>query len=136
MSVQLGFTDSWVSPKLGRNRRLDRLAVEVQWHQFEPLLARLRPEGRGRPPFDPLLMLKALLLQQSYGLSDAELEEAINDRGSFRKFLGLSLAVASPDQTTLCLFRNRLAEADREHHDHRRQHRDTSRYQPLPPPRS
>ena len=104
MSVQLGFTDSWVSPKLGRNRRLDRLAVEVQWHQFEPLLARLRPEGPGRPPFDPLLMLKALLLQQSYGLSDAELEEAINDRVSFCKFLGLSLVAASPDHTTLWRF--------------------------------
>jgi len=55
-------------------------------------------------------MLKALLLQQFYALSDADLEEAINDRVSFRKFLGLSLEAASPDHTTLCRFRNRLAE--------------------------
>jgi IS5 family transposase len=55
-------------------------------------------------------MLKALLLQQWYGLSDAELEEAINDRVSFRKFLGLSLEASSPDHTTLCRFRNRLVD--------------------------
>jgi IS5 family transposase len=111
MPDQLGFADGWVSAKLGRNASLERLLNEVQWYRFEKMLGRLRHEGAGRPPFDPLLMLKALLLQQSYGLSDADLEEAINDRVSFRKFLGLSLEAASPDHTTLCRFRNRLVEA-------------------------
>jgi IS5 family transposase len=111
MADQLGFADGWVSPKLGRNASLERLALEVKWYRFEKLLARLRHEGPGRPPFDPLLMLKALLLQQCYALSDADLEEAINDRVSFRKFLGLSLEAPSPDHTTLCRFRNRLVEA-------------------------
>ena len=111
MVDQLGFADGWVSPKLGRNASLERLLAEVKWYRFEKLLARLRHEGPGRPPFDPLLMLKALLLQQCYALSDADLEEAINDRVSFRKFLGLSLEAPSPDHTTLCRFRNRLVEA-------------------------
>lgn len=111
MAGQLGFGDGWLSPKVGQNATLDRLAVEIKWYRFEKLLARLRPDGAGRPPFDPLLMLKALLLQQWYCLSDADLEEAINDRMSFRKFLGLPLEAASPDHTTLCRFRNRLAEA-------------------------
>lgn len=111
MSGQLGFADGWASPKLGRNASLERLAAEVKWYRFEKLLARLCSEGPGRPPFAPLMMLKALLLQQCYGLSDAELEEAINDRVSFRKFLGLSLEAPSPDHTTLCRFRNRLADA-------------------------
>jgi len=111
MRGQLGFGDGWISPKVGQNAALERLAREVKWYRFEKLLARLRPEGPGRPPFDPLLMLKALLLQQWYRLSDADLEEAINDRVSFRKFLGLSLEAACPDHTTLCRFRNRLAEA-------------------------
>ena len=57
------------------------------------------------------MMFKALLVQQWYRLSDAELEEALNDRMSFRRFLGLSLEDASPDHTTLCRFRNRLVEA-------------------------
>ena len=111
MADQLGFADGWVSAKVGRNASLERLSSEVKWYRFEKLLARLRSEGPGRPPFDPLLMLKALLLQQCYALSDADLEEAINDRVSFRKFLGLSLEAPSPDHTTLCRFRTRLIEA-------------------------
>lgn len=111
MSGQLGFADGWASPKLGRNASLERLVAEVKWYRFEKLLSKLRHEGAGRPPFEPLMMLKALLLQQCYGLSDADLEEAINDRVSFRKFLGLSLEAPSPDHTTLCRFRNRLVEA-------------------------
>ena len=58
--------------------------------------------GAGRPPYDPLLMLKALLLQQWYGLSDADLEEAINDRMSFRQFLGLSLEDAVAGSHDAC----------------------------------
>lgn len=111
MTGQLGFGDGWISPKVGQNAVLERLGREVKWYRLEKLVARLKPEGAGRPPFDPLMMLKALLLQQWYRLSDAELEEAINDRVSFRKFLGLSLEAPCPDHTTLCRFRNRLAEA-------------------------
>lgn len=111
MGGQLGFGDGWISAKVGRNASLERLSSEVKWYRFEKLLAKLKPQGAGRPPFAPLLMLKALLLQQWYALSDADLEEAINDRVSFRKFLGLSLEAPSPDHTTLCRFRGRLAEA-------------------------
>lgn len=110
MSDQLGFADGWVSAKVGRNASLERLLVEVDWDRFEVVLSGLRADGVGRPGFALLLLLKALLLQQLYALSDAGLEEAINDRVSFRKFLGLSLEAPSPDHTTLCRFRNRLAE--------------------------
>lgn len=108
--MQLGFGDGWISAKVGQNAMLERLSGEVKWERFEKLLARLRPQGVGRPPYEPLLMLKALLLQQWYALSDAALEEAINDRMSFRRFLGLSLEGPSPDHTTLCRFRQRLVE--------------------------
>ena len=61
--MQLGFGDGWISPKIGQNATLDRLAAEVKWYRFEKLLARLRSDGPGRPPKDALMMLKALLLQ-------------------------------------------------------------------------
>ena len=109
---QLSLAEALVSGKVGRNAVLERLAGEVKWYGFEKLLSRLKADGPGRPPYDPLLMLKALLLQRWYCLSDAELEEALNDRVSFRRFLGLSLKDAAPDHTTLCRFRNRLIEAD------------------------
>lgn len=35
----------------------------------------------------------------------------MNDRVSFRRFLGLALEADAPDHTTLCRFRNRLIEA-------------------------
>jgi IS5 family transposase len=108
---QLGLAEAFASTKLGRNERLERVAAEVKWYRFEKLLQKLEPEAAGRPPFNPLLMFKALLLQQWYALSDAQLEEALNDRVSFRRFVGLGLEADAPDHTTLCRFRNRLVEA-------------------------
>jgi IS5 family transposase len=111
IAMQLGFGDGWISPKVGQNAMLQRLSVEVDWRPLEALLARLGPEGgRGRPRKLALMMLKALLLQQWYALSDGDLEEALNDRMSFRRFVGLGLEEAAPDHTTLCRFRNDLAE--------------------------
>ena len=63
------------------------------------------------PGYTPLVMFKALLLQALYGLSERELEEALRDRLSFRRFVGLSLEEAVPDHTVLNRFRNLLIEA-------------------------
>mgnify|MGYP006222587873 FL=1 len=43
----------------------------------------------GRPPFDPVFMLKVLVLQKFHGLSDQATEEQIADRFSFMDVLGL-----------------------------------------------
>ena len=108
---QLGFVDGWLTPGSGvGSDRLDRLTSLVKWYRFEKLLGRLRDAGRGRAAYAPLLMFKALLLQSLYGLSDAQLEEALGDRLSFRRFVGLSLTDATPDHTTLCRFRLLLIE--------------------------
>ena len=57
------------------------------------------------------MMFRALLLAQWYDLSDRDLEEALCDRLSFRRFVGLGMEQATPDHTTLCRFRERLNEA-------------------------
>lgn len=108
-SGQPSFLEALLEPGGRPNDRLDRLNGLVKWRRFETLIGGLRDaEGPGRPGYAPLMMFKALLLAALYGLSDAETEAAICDRLSFRRFLGLSLADAVPDHTTLCRFRNAL----------------------------
>jgi IS5 family transposase len=106
---QFSFVEALMPQGLGRNARLERLSELVKWYRFEKLLKGIRDEtGPGRPGYRPLMLFKALLLQALYGLSDVELEEALADRLSFRKFVGLSLEEEVPDSTTLCRFRNLL----------------------------
>jgi len=106
---QLGFADAMLRLGPGRNDRLDRLLGLVKWYRFEKLLAHLRDEaGPGHPGYPVLVLFKALLLQGLYGLSDRELEAALEDRLSFRRFIGLGLEEAIPDHTVLNRFRNRL----------------------------
>jgi IS5 family transposase len=110
-SGQFSFVDALMPSHRG-SERLEKLSSVVKWYRFEKLLGRLRnPDATGRPPYDPLIMFKALLLQSLYGLSDAELEEALFDRLSFRRFVGLRLDEDVPDHTTICRFRGLLVEA-------------------------
>jgi IS5 family transposase len=94
---------------------LERLAAVVDFEVFRgPLVAALRRSVRGkggRPPFDPVLMFKILVLQALYSLSDEATEFQIKDRLSFQRFLGLGLDGTVPDATTVWLFRERLVQA-------------------------
>ena len=105
---QASLVEAFLPGGLQGSGRLDRLDGLVKWYRFEKTIARLRDPGPGRPGYPPLLLFKALLLQALYGLSDPALEEALVDRLSFRRFVGLALEDAVPDHSTLCRFRNRL----------------------------
>jgi IS5 family transposase len=107
---QFSFVDALAPQVASGTGRLDRIAALVKWYRFEKLLAPVRSDGPGRPAYPPLAMFKVLLLQSLYGLSDAETEEALADRLSFRRFVGLALADAVPDHSTICRFRNLLVE--------------------------
>ena len=96
---------------------LERLARVVDFEVFRgPLIAALgrgpRSKG-GRPPFDPVLMFKILVLQALYSLSDEATEFQIKDRLSFQRFLGLGLDGTVPDATTLWLTSSRICSAMR-----------------------
>ena len=81
-----------------RYRRVSELGDKVaefgtliEWEKFRPLLGDLysnSTEQGGRSNFDEILMIKLLVLQSMYGLSDPELERQANDKISFLKFLG------------------------------------------------
>lgn len=106
---QLSFVDVLLPASAGSHAQLDRLNGLVKWYRFEKLAGHLRDEASpGRPGWPVLVLLKAMLLQSLYGLSDRELEDALADRLSFRRFVGLSLEEGVPDHTVLNRFRNRL----------------------------
>jgi transposase, IS5 family len=108
---QPSFMEALMPKGAGVNASLDRLTGLVKWYRFEKQLAHLRDEeGPGRPGYPVLVLFRALLLQSLYGLSDRELEEALIDRLSFKRFVGLSLEDAAPDHTVLNRFRNQLIE--------------------------
>ena len=66
--------------------------------------------GEGADAYPPLLLFKCLMLQKWFRInSDPELENQINDRLSFKKFLGLPLSKPSPDHSTFSRFRSRLS---------------------------
>lgn len=108
---QPSFVEALLPKGAGANAALDRLANLVKWYRFEKLMAHLRNEsGAGHPGYPVLVLFRAVLLQSLYGLSDRELEEALSDRLSFKRFVGLSLEDTTPDHTVLNRFRNQLVE--------------------------
>jgi IS5 family transposase len=111
MAEQASFVDALLPAGFGRNQRLERIAGLLDWSRIAALVAPVRAGETGRPPYRALAMFRALLLQQWYGLSDPGLEEALLDRVSFRRFCGFALEEETPDETTICRFRNALKEA-------------------------
>ena len=108
---QPSFVEALMPKGAGANAALDRLVGLVKWYRFEKLIGHLRDEeSPGRPGYPVLVLFRAVLLQSLYGLSERELEEALGDRLSFKRFVGLSLEDATPDHTVLNRFRNQLVE--------------------------
>lgn len=108
---QMSLAEAFLDPRMGMSARLSKLSAAIAWEPLERLAACVHPGEVGRPPFAGLSMLKALYLQALYDLSDPGLEEALTDRVSFRLFCGFALDERTPDETTLCRFRNAAARA-------------------------
>lgn len=108
---QLSLADALVGG--GGSGVLDRISALVDWSGLEDVLGAVRvvDGGPGRPAWPGPVLLKALVLQSLYGLSDREAEAALEDRLSFRRFCGLGLAEGVPDHAVLCRFRNALVGA-------------------------
>ena len=94
---------------------LERLSLVVDFEVFrgelEVALSRSDRSRGGRPPYDPVLMFKILVLQTLYTLSDEQTEYQLKDRLSFMRFVGLALHDAVPDAKTIWLYREQLARA-------------------------
>lgn len=104
---QMSLADALVSG-VGSNAVLDRLCELIDWGAVADKLSAIHSSRYGRKAYAPIVMLKALLLAQWYGLSDPALEAALSDRLSFRRFCGLALDDATPDHVTISRFRAAL----------------------------
>jgi transposase, IS5 family len=110
---QLSFAEALLHPRLGVNQRLEEIEKTIDWRPLGIIAAKVHPPHEvGRPRYDALALLKALYLQMLYDLSDPGLEEALADRLSFRRFCGYGLDESTPDETTICRFRNDLVAAN------------------------
>src|SRR5512143_4171115 len=85
---------------------LTRLSTVRRWSRC---WTGFTPATRGRQSYPLVTYVKLLLLQQWYGLSDPGLEEAVDDRLSFRRFAGLPVDEGVPDHSTIWRFRQELA---------------------------
>ena len=105
---QPSLAESLLPETLGQNERLERIDEAVDWERFGRLVAGVYSAREGRPSYPPLTMVKVLLLEQWYNLSDPQMEEALGDRISFRRFVGLGLQDETPDYSTISRFRAAL----------------------------
>jgi IS5 family transposase len=105
---QMSFASLQVDNCVAKTNWLKAVNRIIDWKPIENILADIHPARRGRPAYDPVFMFKILLLQQWFNLSDPQAEAMINDRISFKLFLGMDIAETGPDETTICRFRNEL----------------------------
>ena len=112
--MQKSFADLEYAAKRKTTRR-ERFLAELEritpWSELLAALAPFYPKGggRGRPPIGLERMLRMYIVQQSLGLSDEGIEDALYDSQAIRQFVGLDLGCESaPDATTLLKFRRLL----------------------------
>jgi len=83
---------------------LDAVEQLLDWTRIErklkKKLRRSEENSAGVKAYPSLCMFKILLLQSWYELSDQAMEEALLDRYSFSRFVGISLDEDVPDHTT------------------------------------
>jgi transposase, IS5 family len=82
----------------------------IPWDRFTDRLLELYAGGAeyGRPPFNPIQMLKICLLAHFYDLTDRYIEVYVNENIPAKYFVGLGLDQKSPDHSTVSVFKNRL----------------------------
>ena len=112
-------SDYFMREEYAKVKRLgDKLAdIEplIDWEAFRSTITDMfdnRSEKGGRPNIDEVVMIKMLVIQQWYGLSDPELERQATDRISFRKFLGFPDVI--PGDSTIWTFRERLKDTGKD----------------------
>jgi IS5 family transposase len=98
---------------------LEKISKVIDFEMFRPsleehLLNHDKKSNAGAKPIDLVLMFKIIFIKRLYNLSDEQAEYQINDRRSFKDFLGLSSGDNVPDEKTIWLFQEKLNKANLE----------------------
>jgi IS5 family transposase len=98
-----------------RDHFLVQLNEAIPWQRFTYRLVKYyRGKAKeGRPPWDPAVMLKMLLVAYLYDLSERQVEEVAKFNLPVKYFLGLAADESPPDHSTLTAFKGRLLENGR-----------------------
>jgi transposase len=89
---------------------LRQLKAAVDFNSLRPLVAECYSSDLGRGAIDPVCLLKLLLLQFHYGLSDEGVIRQAQVNVAFRFFLDLPLEAPLPEPSLLSQFRTRLGQ--------------------------
>jgi IS5 family transposase len=108
-SDQPSFVDQMIGPGRSRSDKFfGAVDQAVDWKSIEDRLQSVYASPTGRPSHPPLMLFKVLLIQRWYNLSDPAVEDALNDRKSFARFVGLGLDQSAPDHSVISRFRSQL----------------------------
>ncbi len=106
------FADLEYQGKKRKTRRelfLERMDGLIPWQRLEECIRPCYPQaGRGRRPYALSVMLRIHCVQLFYNLSDPGMEDLLYEAESVRRFAGLRLSEALPDETTILNFRHLL----------------------------
>ena len=106
---QLSLLDQFIDPGRSKSDRFfQSIDHSVDWEPIEEELSVIHGSRMGRPGITPLLLFKVLLIQRFYNLGDEAAEDALNDRKSFARFVGLPLDEPAPDHSSISRFRSEL----------------------------
>ena len=109
---QLTFSEAEYTHKKRKTRRekfLEQIDELIPWKELERKIGRYYPKpGKGRRPYPLSVMLRVHCMQLFYNLSDPAMEDALYEIESMRRFAGLRLSGALPDETTILNFRHLL----------------------------
>ena len=112
MADQLTFADLDYGHKRHKTRRekfLEQLEALVPWKRLEGRIEPHYPKaGNGRRPYPLSAMLRVHVVQVVYNLSDPAMEDLLYEAESVRRFVGLRLSKAIPDESTILHFRHLL----------------------------
>ncbi len=112
MSAGQGSLDEGLRPTwFGRDERLELIRASIDWDAVGARLASVHVAEEGRPAFPTVPMVRVLLLQRWTGASDQATARSLRSDASRLAFTGLGMERRPPDASTICRFRNLVAEA-------------------------